>query len=66
MYHDKELGELYDLQADPWEHVDLGDCPNNQALKNQMIREAFDAHVTLTTDMDTENCSNVGGIRSQN
>ncbi len=51
MYHDKELGELYDLQADPWEHVDLWDCPNNQALKNQMIREAFDAHVTLTTDM---------------
>ena len=51
MYHDKQLGELYDLSADPWEFDDLWDSPEHQNIKNTLIRQAFDAHVVLTTDM---------------
>jgi arylsulfatase len=51
MYHDKKLGELYDLENDPWEFDDLWDSPDHQKLKHCLIREAFDAHVVLTTDM---------------
>ncbi len=51
MYHDKQLGELYDLENDPWEFVDLWDDPSAQEIKHRLIREAFDAHVVLTTDM---------------
>ena len=51
MYHNKQLGELYDLEADPWEFNDLWDSPEHQSIKNELIREAFDAHVVLTTDM---------------
>ena len=51
MYHDKGLGELYDLNADPWEFEDLWDDPQHQSIKHELIRDAFDAHVVLTTDM---------------
>lgn len=51
LYHDKRLGELYDLQQDPWEYDDLWDDPANQGIKHQLIHDAFDAHVLLTTDM---------------
>ena len=51
MYHDKQLGELYDLRSDPWEFEDLWNDPKHQSVKNRMIRQAFDAHVVLTTDM---------------
>jgi arylsulfatase len=51
MYHDKKLGELYDLENDPWEFDDLWDSADHQKLKHRLIREAFDAHVVLTTDM---------------
>lgn len=51
MYHNKELGELYDLETDPWEFEDRWDDPSFQDIKHQLIRQAFDAHVVLTTDM---------------
>ena len=51
MYHDKGLGELYDLQNDSWEHVDRWDDPEYQHVRNELIRDAFDAHVVLTTDV---------------
>ncbi len=54
MYHDKQLGELYDLEVDPWEFDDLWDSPQHQDIKNALIREAFDAHVVLTTDMGSK------------
>lgn len=54
MYHDKKLGELYDLQSDPWEFEDLWDSADHQQIKQQLIREAFDAHVVLTTDMGSK------------
>jgi arylsulfatase len=51
MYHDKKISELYDLRADPWEFDDRWDDPNYRDIKHQLIRDAFDAHVVLTTDM---------------
>lgn len=51
MYHDKQIGELYDLTTDPWEFENLWDSGDHQNIKNRLIREAFDAHVVLTTDM---------------
>jgi len=54
MYHDHQIGELYDLQADPWEFDDLWDSPSHQEIKCRLIREAFDAHVVLTTDVGSE------------
>ena len=51
MYHDKQIGELYDLAADPWEFDNLWDSREHESVKNALIREAFDAHVVLTTDM---------------
>lgn len=54
MYHDKQLGELYDLVNDPWEFTDLWDSPDHQEIKHDLIRQAFDAHVVLTTDMGSD------------
>ncbi|MBT5018627.1 MAG: DUF4976 domain-containing protein, partial [Planctomicrobium sp.] len=54
MYHDKDLGELYDLQEDPWEFNDLWDSPEHQQIKNQLIYESFNAHVCLTTDVGSK------------
>lgn len=51
VYHDHQLGELYDLQTDPWEFHDLWDSPEHQAVKAQLILESFNAHVCLTTDV---------------
>lgn len=54
MYHDKGLGELYDLEADPWEFEDRWDDPEYQEIKHELIRQAFDAHVVTTTDMGSK------------
>ena len=54
MYHDKELGELYDLQEDPWEFNDLWNEPTHQSVKHELIEQSFNAHVVLTTDMGSE------------
>lgn len=54
LYHDKKLGELYDLRNDPWEFEDLWDSPSHEEIKAKLIRDAFDAHVVLTTDMGSK------------
>lgn len=51
MYHNKDLGELYDLENDPWEFDDLWDSPAQHEIKHQLIEDSFNAHVNLTTDM---------------
>jgi len=51
VYHGFKLGELYDLEADPWEHENLWDSPEHQALKADLIAESFDNHVLMTTDV---------------
>ncbi|MGF1579619.1 MAG: sulfatase [Gemmataceae bacterium] len=51
IYHGHELGELYDLEKDPWEFDNLWDQPDHQEIKNELVGASFDAHVLLTTDV---------------
>ena len=51
VYHGHGLGELYDLDEDPWEFEDLWDSPAHQAIKHRLIAASFDSHVLLTTDV---------------
>ena len=51
VYHGLNLGELYDLENDPWEHDNLWDSANHQQLKFELLAESFDQHVLLTTDV---------------
>lgn len=51
IYHGKQLGELYDLDADPWEFDNLWDNPDYESLKHELIYESFDDHVMKTTDV---------------
>ncbi|QDU38409.1 Arylsulfatase [Maioricimonas rarisocia] len=51
LYHDHNLGELYDLEEDPWEFTDLWDSPAHQEIKHRLILESFNAHVMRTTDV---------------
>ena len=45
VYHQKAICELYDLQADPWEHNDLSERPEHAALKADLLQKSFDAAV---------------------
>lgn len=51
VYHGHGIGELYDLQEDPWEFENLWDDPAHTDLKHRLIAESFDSHVLLTTDV---------------
>ena len=51
IYHNKDVGELYDLQQDPWEFENLWDDPGQQDVKNELILKSFNDHVNKTTDM---------------
>ena len=54
IYHGKGVGELYDLEKDPWEFNNLWDEADHQAIKNELILKSFDSHVILTTDVGSE------------
>ncbi|MDA9764504.1 sulfatase-like hydrolase/transferase [Opitutales bacterium] len=54
VYHDHGLGELFDLETDPWEFNNLWDDPNYESIKNQLILESFNSHVILTTNVGSE------------
>ncbi len=51
VYHGYDLGELYDLENDPWEHHNLWDEPGIGDLKLELMHRSFDSHVLLTTDV---------------
>ena len=51
VYHGHRLGELYDLQRDPWEFDNLWDLEQYRTLRDELIYRSFDAHVLLTTDV---------------
>ena len=54
VYHGKGVGELFDLEQDPWEHENLWHHPKHSEIKNQLLAESFDAHVLLTTDVGSK------------
>lgn len=54
VYHGHGLGELYDLENDPWEFNDLWNDPEYATVKADLIAKSFDAHVLLTTDVGSE------------
>ena len=54
IYHSQGVGELYDMQEDPWEHNDLWDSPEHRDIRDQLIFRSFNQHVMLTTDVGTE------------
>lgn len=54
VYHGHNLGELYDLAADPHEFDNLWDDETYAALKAELVLESFDQHVLLTTDVGSE------------
>ena len=54
VYHGHQLGELYDLAADPHECDNLWDDEDYAAIRAELILESFDQHVLLTTDVGSE------------
>lgn len=51
VYHGHNLGELYDLDSDPWEFNNLWDNPEHQTLKCELLHKSFDATMLLTVDV---------------
>lgn len=49
VYHGQEVGELYDLESDPDEFVNLWREPAAQAVRQELMQRLFDA-VMLATD----------------
>jgi len=45
VFHGSEPGELYDLDEDPCEHVNLWNDPGYVEIKNEMFRKCFDASI---------------------
>jgi arylsulfatase len=54
VYHDKNIGELYDLHEDPWEFNDLWNEPSHTDIKSRLILESFNTHVNLTTNVGSK------------
>jgi len=48
-YAGMQIGELYDLESDPGEHVNLWDSAKHRDLKTRMLKRCFDASI-LTQD----------------
>ena len=54
VYHGHGLGELYDMESDPWEFTNLWGDSQAQDLKRDLLHASFDAHVLHTTDVGSQ------------
>ncbi|MEO1997480.1 MAG: sulfatase-like hydrolase/transferase [Planctomycetaceae bacterium] len=54
MYHSHGLGELYDLDLDPWEHNNLWDSERHRATRDELVRASFDATMMHSIDLGSE------------
>ncbi len=45
VYHDLGLGELYDMEQDPFEFDDRWDDPSYQSIKSELVLKSYDASV---------------------
>jgi arylsulfatase A-like enzyme len=46
-YHQHEFGELYDLEADPWEFENLWDSEKHEVVKARLMKASFDASMKI-------------------
>jgi len=46
VYHGLDIGELYDLEEDPHEFINLWDNLQYQKLKNELLKKCFDAQIS--------------------
>mgnify|MGYP002851419122 CR=1 FL=1 len=53
VYHGHEIGELFDLEEDPWEFDNLWDDPGSAALKSRLLKASFDASMRAGIDVGT-------------
>ncbi|MBT5875193.1 MAG: sulfatase-like hydrolase/transferase [Candidatus Latescibacteria bacterium] len=51
LYHGHDLGELYDLENDPWEFSDLWNDRAHQSVKHELIRSSFNASMLQSVDV---------------
>ena len=54
VYHRDNLGELFDLESDPYEFDNLWDDPAAAGIKHRLILESFNDHVMKTTDVGSK------------
>ncbi|MGI9336230.1 MAG: hypothetical protein ACR2RL_24035, partial [Gammaproteobacteria bacterium] len=49
VYHGHEIGEIYDLEADPGEFHNLWNDPDHGDLKLKLLKKHFDAFAATTS-----------------
>lgn len=53
VYHGHPVGELFDLENDPWEHNNLWDDASRQQIKCDLLKANFDAAMLTGVDVGT-------------
>jgi hypothetical protein len=49
IYEGETFGELFDLESDPGEFVNLWDDPHSSALKSELVMRHFQAYLATTS-----------------
>ena len=53
VYHGHEIGELFDLESDPWEFENLWDDAGSAEIKSRLLKASFDASIQSGVDVGT-------------